>query len=248
MIIQIPEIESDTIILTFTDCKYLPMFNIWYNYFSRHNLDNLLVVSLDDTTFKDLQSRNIRTILCEYTILVKDEFWLFRLETIFNIFTQSKKNILHTDADCIWLKDIYSLIHNQPYDFIGSISTGHPYHLAQKHGFVVCCGFYYMRYNSQMLQMLSKILTDNTYGKDDQVRFNYYMFNNVKNILSNTGDLFEKEIELQDNTKMILLKHKFVDRNNCNEETYCFHPWLCARDTAAKIKQLRSYMKNFANF
>ena len=246
--IQIPEIESDTIIVTFTDCKYLPMFNIWYNYFSRHNLDNLLVVSLDDTTFKNLQSRNIRTILCEYTILVRDEFWLFRLETIVNIFTESKKNILHTDADCIWLKDIYSLIHNQEYDFIASISKSHPYHLAQKHGFVMCCGFYYMRYNSKMLQLVSKILTEDTYGKDDQLRFNYYMFNNVKNILSNTGDLFEKEIELEDNTKIMVLKKKFVDRTNCNAETYCFHPWLSTPDIVAKINELRTRMKNFANF
>jgi hypothetical protein len=241
---DIPIIESDTIILTFTDTTYRPIFNIWHEYFKKLNLPNLLVVSLDQSTYDDLTARGIRTILCNYTIHKKDAFWKFRLDTIYSIFKDSKKNIIHTDADCIWLKDIYSLIHDMPNDFLGSIEHGHPYALSQKYGFITCCGFYYIKYNERMIRMFETIMSQKKYGMDDQVLFNYYMFDNMKRITSNPTTLIEKEILLKDGTTMLLLKQEIVDRETCGANTYCFHPWLSASSTEDKINQLRDMMKS----
>ena len=243
MDIVIPTIDADTIILTFTDFNYLPIFNIWYDHFQKLNLTNLLVVSLDQSTYNDLQSRTIPTILCPYKIESKDAFWKFRLNAIYSIFKKSQKNIIHTDSDCIWLKDVYSLIHDLPYDFIGSIEHGHPYKLSRKHGFITCCGFYYIKYNDQMIRMLENIMSQSGHGVDDQVLFNYYMFDNKKKIIANPTELLEKEVLLNDGTKMVLLKGKLVDRYRCSSETYCFHPCLSSPDINIKIRQLQAGLR-----
>ena len=245
---DIPYINSETIILTFTDYKYLPIFNIWYNYFEKLNLQNLLVISLDDITFTNLNSRKINTILCNYNIVNRDKFWQFRLKTIFNIFKQSKKNIIHTDSDCIWLKDVYSLINNEPYDIIASIESGHPVELSKKYGFIMCCGFYYVKYNEIMIKMFENIIGQDGHGTDDQVLFNYYMFDNSTDIISNPNELIEKEVQLKDNIKIVLLKRSIIDRYDCTKDTYCFHPWLSKSSIIDKINQLRGLMKDLAIF
>ena len=88
---ELPKIDSDTIILTFTDSNYLPIFNIWHTYFQKFNLSNLLVVSLDQSTYDDLTTRGICTVLCTYLINNRNAFWKFRLDTIYSIFKTSQK-------------------------------------------------------------------------------------------------------------------------------------------------------------
>ena len=43
--------NSNDIILTFVSINYLKIFNIFYQYFNKLNLNNLLVISLDKKTF-----------------------------------------------------------------------------------------------------------------------------------------------------------------------------------------------------
>ena len=245
---RIPQIDSDTIILTFTDKVYLPIFNIWYRYFETLHLPNLLVVSLDDTTYNDLIARNIRTILCKYTIDVKKNFWEFRLNTIFDIFKSSQKNLIHTDADCIWLKDVYNLIHDMPDDFIGSIEYGHPRSLSERYGFVMCCGFYYIKYNDRMMRLLKTIMSQVKSGTDDQVLFNTYMFANKESIVSDPTELISKVIRLNDGTQIVLLKDSIIKRGRADANIYCCHPWLSATSTILKIDEMRAKMGDQAEF
>jgi len=240
---DLSDIEADTIILTFTDHVYLPIFNIWYEYFSKLNLTNLLVVSLDPFTFNNLNRRGIRTILCNYHINDRNAFWKFRLDKIVDIFKKSKKNLIHTDSDCIWLKDIYNLIHDLPNDFIGSMEHGIPKALTKQHGFVTCCGFYYVKYNDRMIAMFENIMAQTGHGTDDQVLFNYYMFDNMQSITCNPTDLIEKEVLLNNGTTMALLKESIIHREHMDDNTYCFHPWLPGKKTDLKIRQLHAFIK-----
>ena len=234
----------DTIILTFTDHVFLPVFNVWYEYFSKLNLSNLLVVSLDPATFKNLSERGINTILCHYQIKQQSAFWKFRLDTIFDIFKKTQKNLIHTDADCIWFKDIHALIKDTSYDFIGSIEHGHPGKLSKEHGFVTCCGFYYIKYNERMITMFENIMAQKDKGTDDQMLFNCYMFDNMQSITCDPNELIAKEVLLKDNTTMALLKEELVSRYTHNDATYCFHPWLDTPKINTKINHLRSYIRS----
>jgi hypothetical protein len=244
---NLPNINESTIIITFIDYAYLPIFNLWYTYFSKLNLNNLLVISLDKEIYAELQERNIKTILCEYRIYKeeywkdRDEFWKFRLNIIYNIFISSRKNIIHTDSDCIWLKNIYGLIKDLPYDFIGSIEKGHPHEVSKQYGFVMCCGFYYIKYNEKMVSLFKNIMMQTNLGTDDQSLFNYYMFNNMLEIIESPTDLIEKEIQLKDVT-IRLLNNRIISRDFFNEDTYCFHPWLSSITISEKLRQLNKFI------
>ena len=102
------------IIVTFTDFKYLKIFDIFYDNLKKLNLGlDLLVVSLDEETFNLLNKRGIKTIYKQYNIKSKLYFWEFRLNIINEIFKKNKMDIIHTDADCFWFKNILECINIQ---------------------------------------------------------------------------------------------------------------------------------------
>ena len=139
----INKIKGTDLIITFIDSTYLPIFNIFYTYFERFNLKNLLVISLDDKVFLNLSKRKIFTLLIKYKIVKKNSFWDFRYNIINKLFQLSKKNIIHTDSDCIWLKNITKNPQlSLKYDIIGQMAFGLPKNVVNKIGMVLCCGFY----------------------------------------------------------------------------------------------------------
>ena len=79
------------IIVTFTDFKYLDIFNIFYDHFVKLQLPlNLLVVCLDKEIHNELNSRDIKTMYKPYNINGINNFWEFRLHTINEIFKKHK--------------------------------------------------------------------------------------------------------------------------------------------------------------
>ena len=164
MIIEhiIKNIKSDDIILTFTDTKYLPIFNIFYNYFEKLNLNNLVVISLDENVFSILNKRGILTLLYKYKITSRNKFFKFRYCLIDKIFQLSKKNIIHTDSDCIWIKDITKMPElSFKYDIIGQIAFGIPKKVVKKIGMVLCFGFYKIYFNNNTKYLFQEILKKN---------------------------------------------------------------------------------------
>jgi hypothetical protein len=252
---KIPTFESETIIVTFVDNFYMDIFDIWYSYFVKLNLINLLVVSLDNDTYNNLKYRNINTILRVYSDNKKvcedrNDFWRFRLEKINEIFISTKKNIIHTDSDCIWFKDIYKIVKDLEYDFVGSIEHGHPYAMSSKHGFIMCCGFYYIKYNEQNKKFLSKMVSTKQHGTDDQVKFNYYMFNNLLKLTEDCSDIIKYEIQTID-IKIGLLSENIISRYDFNgsKDIYAYHP--CLRDKTVDLKKkdlLSKIDKNLYNY
>ena len=136
------KIEDDTIIVTFIDYKYVTIFNIFYSYFKKLNLKNLLVIALDISSYNYLKKYNdINIFYIKYSLTNKDLFWRFRLSVINYIFKLSMKNIIHTDSDCLWFKNILELVKTLDYDIVGSVAYGFPENLVKKYGFILCCGF-----------------------------------------------------------------------------------------------------------
>lgn len=243
---NLPEINSDTVILTFTDSKYLPIFDIWYSYFNKLNLTNLLVVSLDRTTYDKLVGRNIRTILREFTIVNKSTLWVFRLNIIIDIFNKYKKNILHSDSDCLWFKDIYNAIRDLPYDFIGSNDIGCQFRYNDKSPLVICCGLYYVKYNDRIIDFHEKIIEQINLGvdTDDQILFNKYFLKNMVSKTNIESDIIAKEFSLANNMKLGLIKLELISRYYYNDKLYCYHPVLNKKRINGKIRQLYFLMKN----
>lgn len=240
----INSILNNTIIITFLDKNYIDIFNIFYSYFQKLNLNNLLVISLDDFTYNYLINKNIKTIKKEYNIVSKDKFWSFRLNIINDIFKSSKKNLIHTDSDCFWFKNIIeeiSKIEND-YDIIGHVAFIYPKDISAKYGIVLCCGFYYLKYNEKNMDIIDRIREQNSDLLDDQVLFNYYIFNNHKTIYDNDIDnIIWKNIILKDATKVGIIKNDIISRTY-QENLYCFHPLLLPKKTEDKIIELKKYI------
>jgi hypothetical protein len=240
----IDKIPTDTIILTFINYKYAPLFKAFYKYFKQHNLDNLLVICLDKESQNELLCQGIRTIFMDYTINDICEFWRFRLTIINNIFKYSEKNIIHTDVDCFWLKNIVTVFDALPdYDVISHVAFGHPIQIVEQLGFVMCCGLYLLRYSKNTMNFLDKILAQNLNFVDDQVYFNHYIYTNYKLIEHGTiNDVLYKKILLNDSTKIGILKPQYVSREYY-EDLYCFHPVLDADTMEEKLRILSKYLE-----
>ena len=88
------KIEDDTIIVTFIDYKYVTIFNIFYSYFKKLNLKNLLVIALDISSYNYLKKYStINIFYIKYSLTNKDLFWRFRLSVINYIFKLSTSSI-----------------------------------------------------------------------------------------------------------------------------------------------------------
>lgn len=235
----ISNINENTIIITFINEKYLPIFNIFYDYFEKHKLNNLLVISLDNISHDYLSFRNIKTIKIDYTFQTKESFWLFRLNIINYIFKYSKKNIIHTDCDCIWFKNIYrEIIKLTQYDIIGHIAFSMPKYIADRLGFVLCCGLYYIKYNNTTRHVIDKILSQSIDSNDDQVLFNHFIFENmvsVENFAENY--IIVKNITLSNKIKIGIINDNVISRN-IRDDLYCFHPALSQKNVNDKLNSL----------
>lgn len=243
-------ISDDTIIITFTDFKYMDIFNIFYHNFKKLNINNLLVISLDEETYINLTERNINSIYKPYNIKIKNNFWEFRLNVINEIFKNSKKNIIHTDSDCFWFKNIYNEINSlkNNYDIIGSIAFGFPIEIVKKMGFVLCCGFYFIKYTEKNCEFFDKINNQNISSVNDQILFNNYLYNNKINIIENKynqNNIICKIILLNDNTKIGIISDNVISRNY-KKNLYCFHPFLSSKNMNDKLLQLKQHF--YENF
>lgn len=249
-ITEITKNIATPIVLTFTDSKYLPIFDIFYEYFSKFNLTNLLVVALDTDAHTYLNSKKINTILIKYNKTINGNFWRFRSNIINAIFKIAKKDLIHTDSDCIWIKNIIPLINNMnDYNVVAQIEFGHPFSISNVHGFIMCCGFYKLTYSNKTIELIDKTMEQ--WIDDDQVSFNTYIFKNKQTTINhNNTNTIIRTLILRNQYKIGLLngiystrEYQNVRPNNklsvmCNNRTYCFHPWLSQSDVADKKKFL----------
>uniref|UniRef100_A0A6C0JG03 Nucleotide-diphospho-sugar transferase domain-containing protein n=1 Tax=viral metagenome TaxID=1070528 RepID=A0A6C0JG03_9ZZZZ len=248
---QCATILDDTIVLTFTDRNFMPIFNIFYNHFEKHSLDNLLVVTLDKYSYESVSKFGIRTILIEYDLSDKYLFWKFRLDVINQIFQYSKKNILHTDADCFWFKNILTELRSEStlsYDLIGHVAYGHPIQIVEKIGFVMCCGLYYLKYNYKNRTFIDRIMSQDISYVDDQVYFNAFIYYNHKTISDKVDSpIMMKDIVLKDGTKVGILKDALISRT-FHPDLYCFHPNLEDKIISNKLTELKKYIGEFIDY
>jgi len=239
---------NNTLIVTFVDSKYFYFFNLFYEYFEKLNMENLLVVCLDKETFSLLEkNEKIQTILKPYNIEEKTKFWQFRLNVINELFKKHKQNIIHTDSDCFWFKNIVEEMekHGEDYDMIGSVSYGFPPDIAKQWGFVFCCGFYFIKYTEKNSTLIDRIQDQNIDSVDDQVLFNHYLKNNKKNmreIIEN--NIIDKIFCLEDDTKVGIIRDTIISRKP-KKGLYCFHPYLSFNGIEEKKQQLEEEFNNF---
>jgi len=240
-------LETSKLILTFVNNKYIEIFDIFYTHFSKLNIPGLIVVSLDKNIYTYLRNKNINTILIEYNINNKNKFWKFRLNIINSFFKVYKKDIIHTDCDCFWLKNIIEIIDKIEDDMIFSIGTTFPKNVYNKLGSVVCCGFYYIRYNNKTENIINNLLKKYAVINDDQILFNKYILQNkttLKNYKLSENNYILNKINTVDNISISILRGSIISREIKEDisNLYCYHPYFKNIPDNKKIESFRKIL------
>jgi hypothetical protein len=161
------------IIVTFADNKYCDVVRNWHAAISKLNITNYIVIALDVEAFKCFKQHNIYSICLPMSIDNLSALWEFRLNVLQTINT--KFDLIHSDADAIWLRDpIPEYFINSPYDFMCSQGTTYPQDIFSHWGFVLCCGFFYVKCNERTQKMFEHLVKNVANDKDDQITLNKY--------------------------------------------------------------------------
>tara|TARA_Y100000310_G_scaffold342972_1_gene448538 strand:- start:667 stop:1449 length:783 start_codon:yes stop_codon:yes gene_type:complete len=221
------EIESDTIILSFLNNMYIPVFEVFYKEIEKFNLDNLLIIALDAKSEKKLKDYGVRTFKVGVDIHAerRGRFWFQRFLFMEYIFVNFRKNILGTDIDCIWHKNIYSIIKDIDLDFMISKAHAHPESIEREFGFVGCMGLFMCKYNERSHDFFKKVkcCCENENINNDQVMINNYIFHNNSEMNKDyQHDVIDCVVDV-DVFKAGFISEDIIGRNY-NSDLYCHHP------------------------
>lgn len=183
---------SIPIVVVFADIQYKDVVRNWHAAIKKLDITNYIVIALDIETFNHLTNHEITTFLLPFDNDNKldnlSNLWVFRMSILTIIL--NKFNIIHSDADAIWLKDpIPQYFLNTPFDFVCSQGTIHPFDIYQRWGFVMCCGLFYVKSNQKTIDLFKNIYEKVIDDKDDQVALNRY-FHNTLNVNWKISNLY----------------------------------------------------------
>lgn len=158
------------IIIVFSNYNYLPVLKNWLEAVNRINVNNFLIISLDKKLHHYLQEKNIPSLLrpCELDL---GKLWIHRIDVILELLEEGY-DIIHSDADAVWLKDPQPYLNKLDQDMVFSQGTYWPLDVYEKWQFVLCCGFFYIKSNKNTLAFMKKLAKRVQSDKDDQVSCN----------------------------------------------------------------------------
>lgn len=239
--------HKNTIILTFVNDGYFPMFNVWYELFCQHGIHNYLVIALDKSCYKKLRSKGINTELLDLSgdLFSKQNLWVLRIELI-NKILLSGINVLHTDVDAFWIKNPLNIIYEEKQDLMISRDEGIPKEAVETWGFSMCCGFYFLRSNSTTRAFMVDLLAKTHEWKDDQRAFNY-MFLEEQIDWPPDGSFGKIAHIKKYDLHICLLPYDVVVRGEDYPDSYVFHPWLYPKDVYGKVTLAIKELKYFDN-
>ena len=161
---------TDHLVIVFANHNYLPVLQNWLTAMDRLKIDNYLIIALDKDLHTYLKDKSIPTLLrpCELDL---GKLWVHRVEILLELMKQGY-DVIHSDADAIWLKDPLPYLNALPQDMIFSQGTIWPPDVQEKWGFVLCCGFFMLRSNKKTLHFMQDLLKRVKEDKDDQVSCN----------------------------------------------------------------------------
>jgi hypothetical protein len=253
----INKIYDQFLIITFIDSNYYDVYKIWIKHYKKHNIDKRLIIfGLDDNISKLIDSEviNISKSLTSFA-----DLWIIRCEVIDKLLKNNNK-VLHTDVDCLWLKNpfTYHLREFNDYDIISSQGTIFPYNCVNKNKCVLCMGFIYFNNTDRTKNIIDQVINMVYKSKDDQKSLN----NIIKDFCFKFPDMifesmFRDKTYIETNEpiyifgdkdeKIMVLPHRNYVRNQnskfISDDPIIYHP-LTAKIRENKIKCLTNISIN----
>ena len=163
--------DDNRVVVVFSDSRYRTVLLNWLVGLHRLGIRNYLVISLDDDIHRFLEERGFPSFLSPLEGEL-NKLWSLRIQ-IFQSLCAAGISFLHSDADAIWLKNPFpEFFDNSTQNIIASQGTIWPTTVADRQGFVFCCGFFFVRSCRETRALLDELVIDVAETGDDQVSFN----------------------------------------------------------------------------
>ena len=159
-------------ILTFCNADYVPVARNWLRALAEIGLDHAAtIVSLDEATRASFASDQVLHRPLSPSSDDLSALWSHRIGVLRELLS-SGEAIIHSDADAIWLRDPMPDILASDADMVFSQGTIWPPDVHRHHGIVLCCGFFFLRPDQQVLAFLDAVDARMITDRDDQMAVN----------------------------------------------------------------------------
>jgi len=233
--------KNNEIIITFSSNSYLPILEIWLFYIDLYHVDNYCVIALDKELYALLLKKGIPVVLMEMSVSIdsstKDHLWVERILLISQLLEKGL-NVLHSDADAFWVKDIRKYLLYRNSDLIFSIAYALPKDVASLWGFILCCGFFKITSNARTRKFMKDFLQKCRYEGDDQIAINRLLMEKGV-VWAFDSNLFNRGYSPAYLLTLDVLPKKIVSRQ-VNSSAYIFHPFLSSKCIQGKVDQALS--------
>lgn len=234
-------------IITFCNHSYIELSTYWVKPIQAFDLDYIIIAS-DAQCYEELLKLNVKTEYHKKSL--SDTYWQYRMKVLYH-FIESGIDIIHSDLDAIWKKNILPTL-PQTYDLIISQGTIHPSIHHQKFNFVLCCGLFSVKSNTRTISFFHTLLEKMKVISDDQECLNKMLLNTVwtkpdtRHYYRYQNFLFEHFDEYifgtcdEHNLGISLIPMSFVQRVSINNDGYIYH-LVSPKDCKVKIDIFRKY-------
>ena len=232
-------ISRKRLVVTFVNKSYLEIFDRWLSCFKNSYNQELFVVALDNEAFKKLKDLGVESILIELksfkTFLSTKEFhaterrqlsllWKVRW-TVFQRVISHGVELVHSDADALWLRNPLPALPSSEFDLIASIGRSWPTDIANIWGFVLCMGFFVLRPTEASKNFVNLVLEEiRNVEADDQVTANTILFNHGAIWSNRRNGTLETYIENL-NFRVSTIEDGVVSRQD-QGQPLVYHPYL----------------------
>lgn len=162
----VQNIMRQPIILVFANSAYEEVLQNWLVAMNRLKITNYLVIALDKPLMKKLKQQGV-SVEFQRCGSNRAELWALRIRIIRN-FVKRGRDVIHSDADAVWIKDPLPGLASRPEDLVFSQGTDWPENVYEKWGFVLCCGLFMVRANRATRRFMSSWLKRVVKDGDDQ--------------------------------------------------------------------------------
>lgn len=240
--------ERGTLVVVFADSKYQAVLDRWLAAIDALGVRNHVVIALDQPLFEALSRRGLAVLHrpCPEEL---GSLWIHRTHVLLEIL-EAGFDVVHSDADAIWRKNpLEDYIYDKGFDLIFSPGTYWPLDAHRRWGFVLCCGFYYVRSNEATLVFFRELAGAVRIELDDQVCVNRLLLN--RGLEWRMQDSYELVVDGRQvkcysrptegdagGLKVCVLPHaQFQRLPACEDHLYIQH-WLSKKTAESKLEVL----------
>ena len=246
-------------IVTFCNADYVNLAVPWVRNLERTGVRDYVVAATDEIAQAELTKQGVNTRLVN-GVFSKDQKYVFtsRLNVIHQ-YLKDGVDVVHSDLDAIWKRNILPELDDPGVDLYMSQGTVLPQEHFEKHGFVLCCGFYYAKSNERVVNFFTALLKfiDERRERNDQRALNLLLLDTEWQLdatekRSAGFSWFESNIAGYNkafNLRLSLISMSKVQRIRVNQEGAVYHPCSGGNSLQRKIGCLATHdLIDFADF